>query len=172
MAATLRRRFRVLGRTINLSTPEYLGEPGDGYVVVGVLAPDTWLFWRRADLVLPFRAGPHLLSNPRERLIEHVIGRLAPDAPVASARIHEPSLISSLRAAGGTPGTDVVIVEELRSALFRDLQSKLRLVMTVAVLVFVLAGVNVIIAASSGAGATERNGITDCDWGGTATART
>lgn len=142
---------QILGRTINLSTPEYLGEPGGGYVVIGVLAPDTWLFARRADLVLPFRASAPLLANPRERLIEHVIGRLAADATVASARIHEPSLITSVTAAGGTPGTDVVIVEELRSALFRDLQPKLRLVMTVAVLVFVLAGVNVIIAASSAA---------------------
>jgi predicted permease len=141
----------IVGRTINLSTPEYLGEPGGGHVVIGVLASDTWLFWRRADLVLPFRASAALLSNPRERLIEHVIGRLAPETTIASARIHEPSLITSIRDAGGTRGADVVIVEELQSALFRDLQPRLRLVMIVAVLVLVLAGVNVIIAASSAA---------------------
>jgi hypothetical protein len=137
---------QVVGRTINLSPPEYLGETGGGHLVIGVLAPETWLFWRRSDLVLPFRASPQLLSNPRERLVEHVVGRLAPEATVASARIHEPSLIKRLRSTGGADATDVVVVEELSSALFRDLQPKLRLVLTVAVLVFVLAGVNVIIS--------------------------
>lgn len=142
---------QVVGRTIELSTPEYLGEPGGGYLVIGVLAPETWLFWRRSDLVLPFRANPKLLSNPRERLVEHVVARLGPDATVASARIHARSLINRLTGTGGADATDIVIVEELRSALFRDLQPKLRLVLTIAVLVFVLAGVNVIIAASSAA---------------------
>jgi putative ABC transport system permease protein len=54
---------QVVGRTIDLSPPEYLGEPGGGYVVIGVLAPETWLFWRRADLVLPLRASPALLAS-------------------------------------------------------------------------------------------------------------
>lgn len=140
---------QVVGRTIDLSTPEYLGEPGGGYVVIGVLAPESWLFWRRFDIVLPFRADPQLLSNPRRRLVEHVIARLGPEATVAAARIHVPSLVNRLTGTGGADATDIVIVEELRSALFRDLQPKLRLVLTIAVLVFVLAGVNVIIAASS-----------------------
>jgi putative ABC transport system permease protein len=142
---------QVVGRTIDLSTPEYLGEPGDGYLVIGVLAPETWLFWRRSDLVLPFRADPQLLSKPRERLLEHVVGRLGPDATLASARIHVPSLVRRLTAIGGADSSDVVFVEELRSALFRDLRPKLRLVLTIAVLVFVLAAVNVVIAASSAA---------------------
>ncbi|MGH9163089.1 MAG: ABC transporter permease [Vicinamibacteraceae bacterium] len=140
---------QVVGRTIDLSTPEYLGEPGGSYVVIGVLAPETWLFWRRSDLVLPLRAHPQLLSNPRERLVEHVVGRLRPEATVASARAHAPSLVKRLRGTGGADATDTVIVEELRSALFRDLQPRLRLVLTIAVLVIVLAGVNVIIATSS-----------------------
>lgn len=150
-----RRRYgsdpRVVGRTIDLSTPEYLGEPGGGYLVIGVLAPETWLFWRRSDVVLPLRANPQLLSNPRERLVEHVVARLGPDATVASARIHAPFLAKRLMRIGGADATDIVIIDELRSALFRDLQPKLRLVLTIAVLVFVLAGVNVIIGASSAA---------------------
>ena len=40
---------QIIGRTIDLSTPDYLGEPGGGHVVIGVLAPETWLFWRRSD---------------------------------------------------------------------------------------------------------------------------
>jgi putative ABC transport system permease protein len=142
---------RVVGRTIHLSTPEYLGEPDGGYLVIGVLAPETWLFWRRSDLVLPLRANPQLLSSPRERLVEHVVARLRPGATVAAARIQAPSLINRLTEIGGADATDMVIVDELRSALFRDLQPKLRLVLTIAVLVFVLACANVMIAASSAA---------------------
>ena len=142
---------QVVGRTIDLSTPEYLGESGGGYLVIGVLAPDTWLFWRRSNLLLPFRANPQLLSNPRERLLEHVVARLGPNATVASARLHVPYLVNRLTGTGGADASDIVMVDELRSALFRDLQPKLRLVLTIAVLVFVLAAVNVIIAASSAA---------------------
>jgi ABC-type lipoprotein release transport system permease subunit len=58
-------------------------------------------------------------------------------------------LVNRLTGTGGADVTDIVVVEELRSALFRDLQPKLRLVLTIAVLVFMLAGMNVIIAASS-----------------------
>lgn len=150
-----RRRYgsdpRVVGRTINLSTPEYLGEPGGGYLVIGVLAPETWLFWRRSDVVLPLRANPLLLANPRERLVEHVVARLGPDETVGSARIYTPALTNRLVRTGGADATDTVIIDELRSALFRDLEPKLRLVLTIAVLVFVLASVNVIIGASSAA---------------------
>ena len=146
----------IVGRTIDLSTPEYLGEAGGGYLVIGVLAPETWLFWRRCDLVLPFRASPQLLSNPRERLVEHVVARLRPDATIASARIQAPSLLHRLTGTGGARPTDDVIVEPLRSALFRDLLPKLRLVLTIAMLVFALAGVNVVIAASSAAVEREK----------------
>jgi putative ABC transport system permease protein len=142
---------RIVGRTIDLSTPEYLGEPGGGFLVIGVLAPETWLFWRRADLMLPFRANPQLLSNPRERLVEHVVARLDPEATIAAARIQAPALLTALTGTGGANPTEVVIVEHLRSALFRDLLPKLRLVLTIALLVFALAGANVVIAASSAA---------------------
>ena len=120
---------QVVGRTIRLSIPGYLEEPGGDYVVVGVLAPETWLFWRRSDLVLPFRANPRLLSNPRERLVEHVVARLDPTATVASARIHAASLTNRVTAAGGADATDRVVIEALRSALFHDLQPKLRLLL-------------------------------------------
>jgi len=116
-----------------------------------VLAPETWLFWRRSDVVLPLRASPLLLANPRERLVEHVVARLEPDETVGSDRIYTPVLTNRLVRTGGADATDTVIIDELRSALFRDLQPKFRLVLTIAVLVFVLASVNVIIGASSAA---------------------
>ena len=141
----------VVGRLVDLSMPDYLGEPGGKHLVVGVLAPETWLFWRRFDLVIPFRARSQLLSDPRTRLIEHVIGRPSPHAPARSARELAPVLTTTLREAGGAEATDTVVVEQLRSALYRDLQPKLRLVMAIALVVFLLAGVNVVVAASSAA---------------------
>lgn len=142
---------QVVGRTIDLSIPDYLGEPGGRHLVVGVLAPQTWLFWRRFDLVTPFRASPKLVSDPRSRLIEHVVARLGPDATVSSARDLAPLLTAAVKGAGGAEATDTVLLEPLRSALFRDLQPKVRLAMAIALVVFLLAGVNVVVAASSAA---------------------
>ena len=141
----------VVGRTVELSMPDYLGEPGGRHLVVGVLAPQTWLFWRRFDLVIPLRANAQLLSDPRSRLFEHVIARLSPMATVSAAQGHAPALTAVVHEAAGAEATDTIAIEPLRSALFRDLQPKLRLVMTMALVVFLLAGFNVIVAASSGA---------------------
>jgi putative ABC transport system permease protein len=137
----------VIGRMVDLSTPDYLEEPGGRHRVVGVMAPQTWLFWRRFDLVTPFRANARLLSDPRARLIEHVVTRLGPNATLASARDVAPVLTTTVRAAGGAEATDTVVVEQLRSALYRDLRPKLRLAMVIALLVFLLAGVNVVVSA-------------------------
>ena len=139
----------VVGRSIELSTPEYLEEPGGRHVVVGILPPQTWLFWRRFDLVLPFRAAPRLLTDPRMQLIEHVIARVGPDATIASAQQAWPVLAATLKAAGGAGPTDTVSVDRLRSALFRDLYPKLRLVTIVALAVLLLAGANVVVSVSS-----------------------
>jgi len=141
----------VVGRMVDLSMPDYLGEPGGRHLVVGVLPPETWLFWRRFDLVTPFRAKSQLLSDPRTRLIEHVIARPHPNATARSTRELAPVLTTTLREAGGAEATDTVVVEQLRSALYRDLQPKLRLVMSIALVVFLLAGINVVVAASSAA---------------------
>ena len=141
----------VIGRTVDLSLPDYLGQPGGRHLVVGVLAPQTWLFWRRFDLVTPLRADPKLLGDPRARLIENAIARLRPGATESSARTSTCLFSAALRQAGGGAATDTIQVTALRSALFRDLQPKLHLVLAIALVVFLLAGVNVAVAASSAA---------------------
>jgi putative ABC transport system permease protein len=141
----------VIGRTVDVSLPDYLDEPGGRHLVVGVLAPQTWLFWRRFDMVTPFRADPKLLGDPRAQLIEHVVARLRPGATVVSAQASAPLLTAAMRQAGGGEATDTIQIAALRSALFRDLQPKLHLVLAIALVVFLLAGVNVVVAASTAA---------------------
>ncbi|MGK7473621.1 hypothetical protein ACSQ90_23325, partial [Salmonella enterica] len=67
----------VVGRTSRLAAPVYLGESDRDYLVVGILSPDAWLFWKRTDLVLPLRAGNGALADPERYLVERVIGRVA-----------------------------------------------------------------------------------------------
>jgi putative ABC transport system permease protein len=142
---------KVVGREIRLSIPRYLEEPGGSFVVVGILAPRTWLFWRRFDVVLPLRAHGRLLADPRAHLIEHVIARARPHASFATVQQSAPVLTTAVKSAGGAEPTDTVSIAPLRSALFRDLQPKVQLVMAIAVAVLLLAGVNVVVAASSAA---------------------
>lgn len=140
---------KVVGRAIRLSMPRYLEEPGGTYVVVGILAPRTWLFWRRFDLVLPLRADGRLLADPRARLIEHVVARSHPHATVSTVQQSAPVMTTAVKSAGGADVMDAVSIAPLRSALFRDLQPKVQLVMAIAVAILLLAGTNVVVASST-----------------------
>ncbi len=138
----------IVGRTIRLDAPQYLGEPRADYRVIGVLQEGTWLFWKRADLVLPLQAGAGMLADPRRHLVEHVVGRLAPGATIDGARLQARSLVYRLDGVSD-PAVLHVVVDPLKSALFRDLRPQLLLVLTIAILVFALAGVNVAVNAST-----------------------
>lgn len=136
----------VVGRTIRLAAPVYLGESDGDYLVVGVLSPDAWLFWKRTDLVLPLRAGNGALADPDRYLVERVIGRVAAGGGIATAGL-DSALLSRLLPS--KERLSRVAVTNLASSLYRDLRPQLLLVLVVACLVLGLAGTNVMIAMSA-----------------------
>ena len=136
----------VVGRTIRLAAPVYLGESDRDYLVVGVLSPDAWLFWKRTDLVLPLRAGNGALADPARYLVERVIGRVAEGGGTAAADL-DSALLS--RFPPSKERISRVAVTNLASSLYRDLRPQLLLVLVVACLVLGLAGTNVMIAMSA-----------------------
>jgi len=144
------RRFRgaadIVGRSIRLSRPEYLGGGDEGYRVIGVLARDTWLLWKDFDVVLPMQAEPSRISDPSRGVFERAVGRAARGTTVASARSAAPILLDRIRAAGSNRPPASLSVSELQDAIFEDLRPQLTVVLWLAILVLSLAGINVVIS--------------------------
>jgi putative ABC transport system permease protein len=155
------RRFRgaadIVGRSIRLSRPEYLGGGDEGYRVIGVLARDTWLLWKDFDVVLPMQAESSRISDASRGLFERAVGRTTSGASVASARASAPILLERIRAAGSSRPTASLSVSELQDAIFADLRPQLTVVLWLAVLVLSLAGINVVISTIAQA-AEQRRG--------------
>lgn len=155
----------IVGRTIRLSAPEYLGEPDTDYRVIGVLDADTWLFWKRTDLLLPVRAANGALANPDTYLIERVIARTAGDA--GSVRVGLGGAIEAMMPSSREPAARVMVTP-LATALFRDLRPQLLLVLVVACLVLALAVVNMAIALTADALSRRRQDAVRSALGATA----
>jgi putative ABC transport system permease protein len=136
----------IVGRTIRLSAPAYLGQADTDYRVIGVLPADAWLFWKRTDFVLPLRAGKGALADPDAHLIERVIARLERHSRISSATV---AGLVERRLPPGRTRTDRVHVLPLARALFRDLTPQLRLVLVVASMVLGLAVLNMVIAVAA-----------------------
>lgn len=154
------RRYRgdanIVGRSIRLSRPEYLGGGDEGYRVIGVLASDTWLFWKGFDVVLPMQAELSRISDPSRGLFERTAGRTTRGTAVESARSSSPILLERVRAAGSNRPTSSLSVSALQDALFADLKPQLTVVLWLAVMVFSLAGINVVISAIAQAAEERR----------------
>lgn len=155
----------IVGRTIRLSAPEYLGETNGEYRVIGVLGADTWLFWKRTDLVLPLRAANGALADPDKYMVERVVARAAREAGAgggdlgaAIAGIVPPSHENPAR----------VVVTPLASALFRDLRPQLLLVLVVACLVLALAVTNMAMALTADALSRRQQDAVRAAFGATA----
>lgn len=155
------RRFRgatdIVGRSIRLSRPEYLGGGDEGYRVIGVLTRDTWLLWKDFDVVLPMQAESSRISDSSRGLFERVVGRTTSGATAASARASAPILLERIRAARSTRPTASLSVSELQEAVFADLRPQLKVVLWLAILVLSLAGINVVISTIAQA-AEQRRG--------------
>jgi putative ABC transport system permease protein len=155
------RRFRgaadIVGRSIRLSRPEYLGGGDEGYRVIGVLTRDTWLLWKDVDVVLPMQAEPSRIGNSSRGLFERVVGRTANGATAGSARTSAPVLLERIRAAGSNRPAASLSVSELQDAIFADLRPQLTVVLWLAILVLSLAGINVVISTIAQA-AEQRRG--------------
>ena len=152
------RRYRgapdIVGRVIRLSRPEYLGGGDEAYRVIGVLRSDTWLFWKDFDVVLPMQAELSRISDPSRGLFERTVGRTTRDANLSSARSSGPILLERIRLAGSSRPVSSLSVSGLQDSIFADLRPQLTVVLWLAVMVFFLAGINVVI--STIAQATEQ----------------
>jgi predicted permease len=137
----------VVGKTIQLSTVDYYRGASGSYRVIGVLPPDLWLFWKRADLVVPLRVEDQQAADVNAGLVEHVLGRLQPDAEVDAARTAGAQMVARLRALGARETLDAIVIGDLARAHFRRQEGPLRAVLAVAAIVVVLAIANVMIAA-------------------------
>lgn len=144
------RRYRgdggIVGRVINLAGPEYLEGADGGYRVIGVLPERAWLFWKRFDLVLPLRAGQARMNNPNRGLVERVVARLGDGTTLPAARGVGGSLVARANSAGATAPVSAIAIEPLQDALFTDLRPKLITLLSVALVLFLLAAINVVIA--------------------------
>jgi putative ABC transport system permease protein len=145
------RRYRgaagVVGTAIRLSGPEYLPGSDGMYRIAGILPRDLWLFWKRADVVIPLRVPSVAASDANAELIEHVIARLAPSADLNAARAMSEILRGRAANAGATNPPVALVVDSLRDAHFRDQRPQLQLLLAVAGVVVLLSVTNIVIAA-------------------------
>jgi len=143
------RRYRgaaaIVGRTIRLSRPEYLGGGDDGYRVVGVLARDTWLLWEGVDIVLPMQADSSRIGDPSSGLFERTVGRTSRGASLSSARSSAPVLLNRVRMAGSSRPAASLSMSALQDSIFADLRPQLTVVLWLAIVVLSLAGINVVL---------------------------
>jgi putative ABC transport system permease protein len=155
------RRYRgdsgIIGRSVRLSRPEYLGGGDEPYRVIGVLTSDTWLFWKGFDVVMPMQAEAARISDPSRGLFERAAGRMARDADLDSARASAPILLERIRLAGSTRPPASITVAALQDAIFADLRPQLTVVLWLAIIVFSLAGINVVLSTIAQA-AEQRRG--------------
>jgi putative ABC transport system permease protein len=155
------RRFRgatdIVGRSIRLSRPDYLGGGDEGYRVIGVLTRDTWLLGKGFDVLLPMQAESARIRDSSRGLFERTVGRTTSGAIAASARSSAPILLERIRAAGSTRPTASLSVSALQDAIFADLRPQLTVVLWLAILVLSLAGINVVISTIAQA-AEQRRG--------------
>jgi predicted permease len=155
------RRYRgaldMVGRSVRLSRPEYLGGGDEAYRVIGVLPQDTWLFWKDFDVVLPMQAELSRISDPSGGLFERAVGRTTRDATLTSARASAPILLDRMRAAGSSRPIVSLSVSGLQDSLFADLEPQLTVILWLAVVVFSLAGINVVISTIAQAAEQRRS---------------
>jgi putative ABC transport system permease protein len=144
------RRYRgdaaIVGRSVRLSRPEYLGGGDESYRVIGVLASETWLFWKGFDVVMPMQAEAARIGDAARGVFERAAGRIASDASLASARASAPIVMERIRIAGSTRPPASLSISPLQDAIFADLRPQLTVVLWLAVIVFSLAGINVAIS--------------------------
>ncbi|HKE83099.1 MAG TPA: ABC transporter permease [Vicinamibacterales bacterium] len=135
---------RIIGRTIDLSGPAFLADSSGPYRVVGVLAPDVWLFYKRLEIVIPLRVSPEQLARRNRGAIETVIGRLAPGMSPDAASAQLTTVVRHLSEQYGSsePVAHAAAVQA-QAAQFEEFRARVLLVLVSAALMFLLATLNI-----------------------------
>jgi len=123
----------VIGRVVHLDD-----EP---YTVVGVLPAGVAFPSEHTDLWVPLQQGP--TSTPRYNHTVKLIGRLRPDATVASAQADVGAIAQRLEAAYGANKGRGMTVEPLPDALFSPVRPALLVLLGAVGLVLLVACANV-----------------------------
>ncbi|MGH9346349.1 MAG: ABC transporter permease [Vicinamibacterales bacterium] len=134
----------IIGRRIDFAGPAFLAGSSGEYRVIGVLPPEFWLFSSRLEIVLPLRMSPDQLANRRRSAIETVLARFEPGVTreVAGAQVSDVVRELALRYGAAEPVVHASTTEA-QAAHYEEFRPRLLLALVSAVLMFVLAIVNV-----------------------------
>ena len=81
----------IIGRSIELVAPPFIQDEGADYRVVGVLAPEFWLFSNRLEIVVPLRSPLEPPVDRHRGALETVLAKFEPGVTqeAAAARVSD-----------------------------------------------------------------------------------
>jgi putative ABC transport system permease protein len=149
-----RRRFggdtAIIGKLITLSAPPPLGE--GAFRVVGVMPQSFWLFYHRLDVLVPLRPTAIGPADRTQGRIENLFMRLDDGVSAEAAERELSTLLRNLRERyGAAEPIAAAPVVHIQADYYRDFESYVLIVLLSAVLMFALAGTNVVSLLISGA---------------------
>jgi predicted permease len=134
----------IIGRVIELAGPTFLSDVSGEYRVIGVLSPEFWLFSNDLAIVVPTQVSARQLASRKRSDIETVLAKFEPGIgnDAADARVSE--VVRGLAAQyGAAEPTARASTLNAQAAHFQEFRAGLLLTLVSAILMFVLATVNV-----------------------------
>ena len=134
----------VVGRSIELAGPAFLPGGSGEYRVVGVLAPEFWLFSNRLEIVVPLRPPLEGPADRRRGALETVLARFERGITPEVARERVSDMAHALALGHGTAERVAsASATRAQAAHYRAYRSGLQVALVSAVVLFILAIVNV-----------------------------
>ena len=134
----------IIGRSIELVAPPFIEDEGADYRVVGVLAPEFWLFSNRLEIVVPWRPALEPPVDRRRGALETVLAKFEPGVTQEAAAARVSDMVSALALQyGAAERVASASATHAQAAHYRAFRSGLLIALISAILMFVLAIVNV-----------------------------
>ena len=134
----------IVGRSIELAGPPFLAGNSGEHRVVGVLAPEFWLFSNRLEVVVPLRPPLEAPADRRRGALETVLARFEPSITPEAARTRVSDMVHVLALRHGTAERVAsASATRAQAAHYRAFRSGLQVALVSAVVLFLLAIVNV-----------------------------
>ena len=134
----------IIGRSIELVAPPFIQDEGADYRVVGVLAPEFWLFSNRLEIVVPLRSPLEPPVDRHRGALETVLAKFEPGVTQEAAAARVSDMVRALaRQYGAAERVASAAASHAQAAHYRIFRSGLLIALVSAILMFVLAIVNV-----------------------------
>jgi putative ABC transport system permease protein len=136
----------IVGKVINLSGPEHMEDVDGAYRVVGIMPRQFWLFWKRLDVLVPFKFSAGQKADRKEGVIQNVIGRVSGDRAMAMEEgVVEIESVARrvFERHGSAEPVAAARTLDLRAWHFGALRPRLMLLVVAAVTVLLLAAINI-----------------------------